>query len=107
MGCANPTALGSLPPDVPDVADVEARFVQVVCQVNPSVVLIDTDHALGSGVVFDAQGDISLAEIFTLESLMTERRPGTCKDSLVNTHNSLRMAPTNCCPCSVLGTSRP
>jgi S1-C subfamily serine protease len=37
---------------------VEQQFVQVVKQVGPSVVLIKTDQGLGSGVVFDAQGDV-------------------------------------------------
>jgi S1-C subfamily serine protease len=37
---------------------VEQRFVEVVSQVGPSVVLVVTDQGLGSGVVFDAQGDI-------------------------------------------------
>ena len=35
------------------VAALEARFVDVVDRVSPKVVLIETDHGLGSGVVFD------------------------------------------------------
>jgi S1-C subfamily serine protease len=37
---------------------LQQQFVQVVEQVGPSVVLIQTDKGLGSGVVYDAEGDI-------------------------------------------------
>jgi S1-C subfamily serine protease len=47
------------PPSVSlSAQSVEQEFVQVVSQVGPSVVLIVTDGGLGSGVVFDARGDI-------------------------------------------------
>jgi putative serine protease PepD len=42
----------------PSAEALQQQFVQVVRQVGPSVVLIETDQALGSGVVFDAKGDI-------------------------------------------------
>ena len=37
---------------------LQQAFVQVVKNVNPSVVQIETDQGLGSGVIFDAGGDI-------------------------------------------------
>lgn len=39
-------------------AQLENDFVAVVKQVAPSVVVIETDQGLGSGVIFDAKGDI-------------------------------------------------
>ena len=44
-----------LPADAPALEQV---YVSVVAKVLPSVVQITTDHALGSGVVFDTKGDI-------------------------------------------------
>jgi S1-C subfamily serine protease len=37
---------------------LQQEFVQVVKQVSPAVVLIQTSQGLGSGIIFDAQGDI-------------------------------------------------
>jgi S1-C subfamily serine protease len=37
---------------------LEQQFVQVVKQVGPSVVLIQTSAGLGSGIIFDSRGDI-------------------------------------------------
>jgi S1-C subfamily serine protease len=37
---------------------LQQRFVQVVKQVGPAVVLIQTSEGLGSGVIFDAKGDV-------------------------------------------------
>jgi putative serine protease PepD len=45
-------------PAAPPAQSVEQQFVQNVKQVGPSVVLIQTDQGLGSGIVFDAQGNI-------------------------------------------------
>ena len=42
----------------PSALALQQQFVQVVKQVGPSVVLIQTDQGLGSGVVFDANGNI-------------------------------------------------
>jgi putative serine protease PepD len=42
----------------PSALALQQRFVQVVKQVGPSVVLIQTSQGLGSGVVFDAGGDV-------------------------------------------------
>src|ERR671937_1891489 len=39
-------------------AAVQAQFVAVVKKVGPSVVLVQTDRGLGSGIVFDTQGDV-------------------------------------------------
>ena len=62
-GCdANPTATGSAQAatsglDVaPSAQALQQQFVQVVKQVGPSVVLIQTSQGLGSGIVFDADG---------------------------------------------------
>jgi S1-C subfamily serine protease len=42
----------------PSALALQQQFVQVVKQVGPSVVLIQTSQGLGSGVVFDAGGDV-------------------------------------------------
>ncbi len=42
----------------PPAGELEATFVDVVNRVAPEVVQIQTDRGLGSGVVFDDQGDI-------------------------------------------------
>jgi putative serine protease PepD len=62
-GCASTitgSAAASAPAlDVPPSAlAMQQQFVRVVKQVGPSVVLIRTSEGLGSGVVFDAAGDI-------------------------------------------------
>jgi S1-C subfamily serine protease len=60
-GCApagpgSPTA--STPSASPSASTLQQRYTQVVAQVGPSVVLIQTSQALGSGIVFDSAGDI-------------------------------------------------
>jgi putative serine protease PepD len=64
-GCGAATASGAgSPTPAPAVATspsalaLQQAFVQVVRQVGPSVVLIQTDQGLGSGIIFDAKGDI-------------------------------------------------
>jgi putative serine protease PepD len=42
----------------PSALALQQQFVKVVKQVGPSVVLIQTSQGLGSGVVFDANGDV-------------------------------------------------
>ena len=42
----------------PSALALQQQFVQVVKQVGPSVVLIQTSQGLGSGIVFDAGGDV-------------------------------------------------
>ncbi len=42
----------------PSALALQQQFVQVVKQVGPSVVLIQTNQGLGSGIVFDAKGDV-------------------------------------------------
>jgi putative serine protease PepD len=42
----------------PSALALQQQFVQVVKQVGPSVVLIQTDQGLGSGIVFDANGNV-------------------------------------------------
>ncbi len=49
---------GTLSPLPVDLGALQQRFVQIVHAVNPSVVEIQTDQGLGSGVIFDSQGDI-------------------------------------------------
>jgi S1-C subfamily serine protease len=61
-GCTTTTASSSATAtglDVkPSAFALQEQFVQVVKQVGPSVVLIQTDQGLGSGVVFDANGNL-------------------------------------------------
>ena len=58
-GCA-PT--GNAPVAAPQpgasASTLQQRYTQIVSQVGPSVVLIQTDQALGSGIIFDSAGDI-------------------------------------------------
>ena len=42
----------------PSALALQQQFVQVVKQVGPSVVLIQTSQGLGSGIVFDTTGDV-------------------------------------------------
>jgi putative serine protease PepD len=64
VGCSSSTASPSPSGSPPSTADqgigegLQREFVAVVKKVNPSVVLIRTSSGLGSGVVFDAKGDI-------------------------------------------------
>ena len=59
-GCTDTS--GSKPtapaPVAPAPFALQQQYVQVVEQVGPSVVLVKSNHGLGSGVVLDAQGDI-------------------------------------------------
>lgn len=61
-GCTATAASSSAPAtglDVkPSAVALQQQFVEVVKQVGPSVVLIQTDQGLGSGIVFDAKGDV-------------------------------------------------
>ena len=60
-GCSSAATTAPAPtstPVAPSAQSVEQQFVQVVKQVGPSVVLIQTDQGLGSGIIFDAQGNI-------------------------------------------------
>jgi S1-C subfamily serine protease len=61
-GCTATTASSSAPTPQADVKPsalaLQQQFVKVVKQVGPSVVLIQTDQGLGSGIVFDAGGDV-------------------------------------------------
>ncbi|MDQ2707666.1 MAG: trypsin-like peptidase domain-containing protein [Actinomycetota bacterium] len=66
-GCAQPTtsppptaaSTTQPPPPLPTSASaLEQNYVAVVARALPSVVQISTDRGLGSGVVFDKQGDI-------------------------------------------------
>jgi len=60
-GCTSDSQ-AQTPTTTPTVAGsaqgLEQQFVQVVRQVGPSVVLIQTSAGLGSGIVFDSRGDI-------------------------------------------------
>lgn len=61
-GCTATTASSSAPAtglDVkPSAVALQQQFVEVVKQVGPSVVLIQTDQGLASGIVFDAKGNV-------------------------------------------------
>jgi putative serine protease PepD len=64
-GCSMTTAGAASSSSATPAADVspsalalQQQFVQVVKQVGPSVVLIQTSQGLGSGIVFDANGDV-------------------------------------------------
>lgn len=61
-GCSN-ASVSTAPPATPSpaitaAADLEDQFISVVNRVSPSVVAIEAGSSLGSGVIFDAQGDI-------------------------------------------------
>jgi S1-C subfamily serine protease len=60
-GCTATAASSSTPAPEADVKPsalaLQQQFVQVVKQVGPSVVLIQTNQGLGSGIVFDANGN--------------------------------------------------
>jgi putative serine protease PepD len=59
LALAGEPAVAAAPSSTAGSAQVlQQQFVQVVERVAPSVVLIETARGLGSGVVFDAQGDI-------------------------------------------------
>jgi putative serine protease PepD len=61
-GCNATTASSSAPTSELDVKPsalaLEQQFVKVVKQVGPSVVLIQTEKGLGSGIVFDPSGNV-------------------------------------------------
>jgi putative serine protease PepD len=61
-GCSLTTASSSVATPAVEVSPsalaLQQQFVQVVKQVSPSVVLIQTSQGLGSGIVFDATGDV-------------------------------------------------
>ena len=63
-GCANHTASATATEPAADVSvapaptSLENQFVSVIKQVGPSVVLVQSNQGLGSGIVFDSQGDI-------------------------------------------------
>jgi putative serine protease PepD len=60
-GCGHPASSSAPPPGLdmkPSAAALQQQFVDVVKEVGPSVVLIRTSEGLGSGIVFDAKGDV-------------------------------------------------
>ncbi|HEV3497775.1 MAG TPA: trypsin-like peptidase domain-containing protein [Actinomycetes bacterium] len=61
-GCTATAASSSVSPSTADVKPsalaLQQQFVQVVKQVGPSVVLIRANQGLGSGIVFDANGNV-------------------------------------------------
>jgi S1-C subfamily serine protease len=61
-GCGSAVNTVSTPvsssPVSPSAQGLQGQFVDVVKQVGPSVVLVRTNQGLGSGIVFDAKGDI-------------------------------------------------
>jgi len=61
-GCSGGVTATSAPSTsvqpLPNAQNLEQAFVSVVQRVLPSVAQITTDRALGSGIVFDTQGNI-------------------------------------------------
>jgi S1-C subfamily serine protease len=58
-GCAGNGPVGNGTSAAPDgTSGLQRRFVNVVKTVSPAVVQIRTAQALGSGIVFDGQGDV-------------------------------------------------
>lgn len=60
-GCASGVTATSEPPALaqpPNAQNLQQAYVSVVQKVLPSVVQITTGHDLGSGIVFDSQGNI-------------------------------------------------
>jgi len=60
-GCSGGVATTSAPSTLvqpPNAQNLEQVYVSMVQRVLPSVVQITTDHALGSGIAFDTQGNI-------------------------------------------------
>ena len=55
---SEPAASATLPASPAIAAALQNDFIKVVGQVSPSVVVIETKAGLGSGIVFDANGDI-------------------------------------------------
>jgi putative serine protease PepD len=57
-GSASPTPTPPAPPGGGGAVELQQAFISVVDKVGPSVVVIETQSGLGSGVVFDDKGDI-------------------------------------------------
>jgi len=57
-GCGGATTPAVVPPQSGPVAAVQTQFTDVIARVSPTVVQIQTGQGLGSGIVFDADGDI-------------------------------------------------
>jgi putative serine protease PepD len=61
-GCTSSSGASGTPATstsvAPSAQSIEQQFVQVVKTVGPSVVLVSTDQGLGSGIVYDTQGNI-------------------------------------------------
>lgn len=63
-GCdADPSTTTASTPVAPSAQPLERQFVQVVKIVGPSVVLVSTDQGLGSGIVFDTNGNIVTTDL--------------------------------------------
>jgi len=59
VACSPAASSTSAPSATPQIAGaLQSDFVDVVNRVSPSVVVIETTKGLGSGVVFDSNGDI-------------------------------------------------
>jgi putative serine protease PepD len=62
-GCGSAASAGGRISGVPvpsadEASSLQQRFVSIVRTVSPAVVQVHTSLALGSGVVFDARGDV-------------------------------------------------
>jgi putative serine protease PepD len=81
-GTATPSAAPSSSPTI--ASALQNDFVNVVSRVSPSVVVIETPSGLGSGIVFDAKGDIITnnhvvtgSSTFTVTFADGQKLPGT------------------------------
>ena len=81
---ASATAAASAPASPAIAGTLQSDFVSVIGQVSPSVVVIETPVGLGSGVVFDAKGNIVTnnhvvagSTKFTVTLADGQRLPGT------------------------------
>jgi S1-C subfamily serine protease len=84
VGFASGRATSSSTASVSPAVDLQNAFVSVYRQVSPSVVQIQTSEGLGSGIVFDAKGDIVTnyhvvggAKTFTVTTSTGKRLKGT------------------------------
>jgi putative serine protease PepD len=79
---ASPTPSASASPGI--AGALQRDFVNVVSQVSPSVVVIETPSGLGSGIVFDTDGDVVTnnhvvdgSKTFTVTFSNGRKLPGT------------------------------
>ena len=84
--------------------DLEDQFISVVNRVTPSVVAIQTETGIGSGVIFDQQGDVDAVPDHERQPLeegsVTISRAGT---TATYPARVVLVASMNPCPCGHAG----